>query len=126
VERDPGHRVGDPLRRAPVGALHAGLARPVRPPRSAGAARRHQRLLEGPIPQEPAGEHLDQRASLFSGKLRSAAAITKLGNLPALSTTDLREHAGVAAVGDWAAINAEREYGTAGRGAAHTAVWPAG
>lgn len=86
----------------------------------------HRRLLDGPVPREPAGEHLDQRASLFSGKLRSAARISKLGGLPGLDTADLRAHAGVAAVGDWAALNAEREYGTASRGAAHEAVWPAG
>jgi hypothetical protein len=80
-----------------------------------GDAERERRgfeaLRDGPVPQEPAGEHLDHRASLFSGKYRSACHVTDPAGGPAFSSSDLRAHAGVAAVGDWAALNAEDEHG---------------
>ena len=79
----------------------------------------HDALTTGPIPVEPAGEHADFRASLFSGKSRSACSVAAVGNRPAFAVSDLRDYAGVAAVGDWAALNAEREYGTPTQGAVH-------
>ena len=86
----------------------------------------HDALRAGPIPLEGAGQHADQRASLFSGKSRSACSLSALGDRPAWVSTDLRSYAGVAAVGDWAALNAEREYGTSGKGAVHVPTALAG
>jgi hypothetical protein len=96
-------------------------------------------LRDGPVPAEPDGEHLAHRASLLSGKYRSACYVTDprvradrlpLGLTPAglaaFDAPDLRAYAGVAPVGDWAALNAEREYGHAQRGALHDALLPAG
>jgi hypothetical protein len=69
-------------------------------------------LRAGPLPGEPPGRHLDHRATLFSGKYRSACAVSAPDGGGAFDEPDLRAYAGVAAVGDWAAVNAEREYGT--------------
>lgn len=81
------------------------------------------RLVDGPIPDEPAGQHLAHRASLFSGRYESACWIEGVGSAPELKRYHLREYAGenaaVADVGDWDALNAEREYGTAPQGAVH-------
>jgi pimeloyl-ACP methyl ester carboxylesterase len=60
-------------------------------------------LKAGPIPAEPAGSHQPWRASLFSGKYRSACHVRDF------DAPDLRAYAGVAAVGDWAGLNAETE-----------------
>lgn len=75
------------------------------------AAQGFDALRSGPVPQEPAGQHLDHRASLFSGKYRSACHVTDPGGGPAFDAGDLRAYAGVAAVGDWAGLNAEPERG---------------
>lgn len=83
-----------------------------------------RRLLDGPVPTELPGAHLDHRASLFSGKYRSAAHVSGIRGVAPLVEDDLRAYAGVAAVGDWAALNAEQEYGTATRGALHEAAAP--
>lgn len=63
-------------------------------------------LQAGPIPTEDAGSHAPWRASLFSGKYRSACATA------GWEAPDLRAYAGVAPVGDWAAIVAEAEWAT--------------
>lgn len=77
-------------------------------------------LVSGPIPNEPAGEHREERASLFSGKYRSACNVSDPANpLARFDQGDLRAFAGVAAVGDWAALNAEREHGTQAQGLVH-------
>lgn len=79
----------------------------------------HDALSAGPIPAEAAGSHADHRASLFSGKSRSACSVSAIADRAAFASSDLRAYAGVAAVGDWAALNDEREYGTSGKGALH-------
>lgn len=93
-------------------------------PLAATNAAGHTALAEGPIPQEPAGQHLPHRATLFSGKYRSACQVSAVGDAPAFDQPDLRAYAGVAAVGDWAAINAEEEHGgdAVAQGAAHPVV----
>jgi hypothetical protein len=102
------------------------------------AADGHRALVAGPVPgpAEPAGAHAPWRASLFSGKYRSACFVSAppgAGQLPpghdpdrqrgrrprgfphrgdvlrAFDAPDLRAYAGVAAVGDWRALNRERE-----------------
>lgn len=86
----------------------------------------HDALTTGPIPTEAAGAHADQRASLFSGKSRSACSVGAIADRAAFVSNDLRAYAGVAAVGDWAALNDEREYGTSGKGALHVPTVLAG
>jgi hypothetical protein len=86
---------------------------------ASAAAAGQDALRRGPIPLEPAGQHLEQRASLFSGKYRSACNVSAPDGGVAFAADDLRAYAGVAAVGDWAAINAEDEHGTQPQGAAH-------
>lgn len=90
-------------------------------------------LRLGPIPAEPAGQHLAHRASLFSGKHRSACYVSNphpgarragdranpASGLGPFDAPDLRAYAGVAPVGDWAALNAEREHGQAPQGLLH-------
>jgi len=90
-------------------------------------------LRLGPIPAEPAGEHLGHRASLLSGKHRSACYVSNphqgarhaadrarlVTGLGPFDAPDLRAYAGVAPVGDWAALNAEREHGQASQGLLH-------
>jgi hypothetical protein len=84
------------------------------------AAAGHEALRSGPIPGEAAGAHLEQRASLFSGKYRSACTVgAPATGIAPFVEPDLRQYAGVAAVGDWAAVNAEDEHGTQTQGAAH-------
>lgn len=84
-------------------------------------------LRLGPIPQEAATQHLDHRASLFSGKYKSACHVTEPAGGTPFSSEDLRAYAGVAAVGDWAALNAEKEHGVAQeQGAVHRAAYDAG
>jgi hypothetical protein len=69
-------------------------------------------LVDGPVPAEPAGAHLDHRASLFSGRYRSACQVTSpVRPNDVFASEDLRAYAGVAPVGDWAALNAEDEHG---------------
>lgn len=76
-------------------------------------------LRVGPVPEETSGPHLEQRASLFSGKYASACHVTNPSAGAPLDEADLRAYAGVASVGDWAGINAEDEHGTQPQGAAH-------
>jgi hypothetical protein len=66
-------------------------------------------LVAGPVPAEPPGTHLPPRASLLSAKYRSACAVAAPDGGVPFAEADLRAYAGVAAVGDWAAVNAERE-----------------
>lgn len=87
---------------------------------ASAAATGFDALSAGPTPAETPGQHLEQRASLFSGKYASACHVTDpSGDGPTFSRPDLRAYAGVASVGDWAAINAEDEHGTQAQGAAH-------
>ena len=76
-------------------------------------------LTSGPTPAELAGAHLDHRATLFSGKYLSACDVSAVGAEPAFVEDNLRTYGGAADVGDWAGINAEREYGTPQRGLLH-------
>lgn len=77
-------------------------------------------LRAGPTPREADGQHLEQRASLFSGKYLSACYVASVvKGAPPFAEPDLRAFAGVARVGDWKAINAEAEHGTQTQGAVH-------
>ncbi len=77
-------------------------------------------LRSGPTPHEPAGQHLEQRASLFSAKYLSACRVASpASNGVAFAAVDLRRYAGVAAVGSWKAVTAEAEHGTQTQGTAH-------
>lgn len=78
-----------------------------------------QSIALGPIPAEPAGQHLEQRATLLSGKYRSACHVSNPGPGSPFAEADLRSYAGVAQVGHWAAINQEKEHGTQTQGAVH-------
>ncbi|HEX9683908.1 MAG TPA: alpha/beta fold hydrolase [Acidimicrobiales bacterium] len=74
----------------------------------------HGRLTIGGgfTPNEVDGAHLPWRASLLSGKFASAIDVSALGPAPAIASGDIRAGIpGVANVGDWAALNAEAEYG---------------
>jgi hypothetical protein len=61
---------------------------------------------------------------------RHAGMVTPNGKEPPglahFSSGDLRAYAGVAPVGSWAALNAERECGEAPRGVVHSTVFPPG
>lgn len=94
---------------------------------AARASAGFEALRAGPVPQEAPTQHLDHRASLFSGKYKSACHVSDPSGGVPFAADDLRAYAGVAGVGDWAALNAEKEHGVAAeQGALHRAAYDGG